>query len=163
MRRGSTPSEPSITLMFWSSTIWWMWAPSSSAPIAETSTISLVRTSSRNVTLSFGGLRWLGGARRSRDALAASRRSFYCYSRAESELRNCGDRRGGNCPLREPPGGVYRPAGRPGCRRHGTRQRHHPVADRFRSHHDPGGRQPSDLLRGKTAAPDADAGDGASR
>src|SRR5437660_62636 len=35
--------------MFWSSTRWWMLAPSSNAPIADTSTISLVRTNSRNL------------------------------------------------------------------------------------------------------------------
>ena len=47
MRRGSMPSEPSSTLMFWSSTICGMSAPLSSASIAVISTASLVRTSSR--------------------------------------------------------------------------------------------------------------------
>src|SRR5205085_11818302 len=50
MRRGSRPSEPSSTLMFWSSTTYSMLAPISSASIAEISTMSLVRTSSRMVS-----------------------------------------------------------------------------------------------------------------
>ncbi len=46
MRRGSMPSEPSSTLMCWSSTMCGMSAPLSSASIAVISTALLVRTSS---------------------------------------------------------------------------------------------------------------------
>src|SRR5262249_27855525 len=48
MRRGRMPIEPSSTHMFWSSPTWGMEAASSKAPTAETSTASLVRTSSRH-------------------------------------------------------------------------------------------------------------------
>ena len=48
IRRGRMPSEPSSTLMFWSSTRWGILAPVSNASTAETSTGSLARTSSRH-------------------------------------------------------------------------------------------------------------------
>ncbi len=81
-------------------------------------------------------------------------------SNRQRQHSKCGDRRGGYCTFREPSGRLDRSAGRARRRRHGACQRHHSVADRLRSHHDPRGRQPPDLLGRQAAAPDADAGDG---
>jgi hypothetical protein len=54
-------------------------APSSSAPIAETRTISLVRTNSRNFYSPLPAYHGLRGECQSLRALAALPGTFYCY------------------------------------------------------------------------------------